>query len=145
MPSPALCLATGPSILFWNWVTRVTSLPLAMCLAYLTEATGVATSLAEHYGLATLLAASCVGATFMAKTSQSMVAARALWIGDLRRPVGIMTVAFGLGQIVGPALAGYLRDKTGGFLLPSLIAIACLLTGAVLICSARDTIERRDV
>jgi hypothetical protein len=49
---------------------------------------------------------------------------------DPRRPLAILTAAFGLGQIVGPIVAGYGFDLTGSFYLPSLLAVAGLLVGA---------------
>jgi predicted MFS family arabinose efflux permease len=130
-------LATGPSILFWNVVARFTSLPTALGFAYLTEAAGVASSLAESSAIGMVAAAVCVGATFMANTSLGMVAARMLWQGDLRRPVALMTASFGVGQIVGPSLSGYLSDQTGNFVLASLLATCGLLVGALLIASLR--------
>jgi MFS family permease len=66
-----------------------------------------------------------------------MLAARKLWRGDLRRPIGVMTAFFGIGQIVGPAVSGYLSDRTGGFFLPSMIALFGLLVGASLVASIR--------
>jgi predicted MFS family arabinose efflux permease len=130
-------LAAGPSILFWNVVARFTSLPIALGFAYLTEAAGVASSLAESSAIGMVAAAVCVGATFMANTSLGMVAARMLWQGDLRRPVALMTASFGVGQIVGPSLSGYLSDQTGNFVLASLLATCGLLVGALLIASLR--------
>jgi predicted MFS family arabinose efflux permease len=130
-------LATGPSILFWNVVARFTSLPTALGFAYLTEAAGVAASLAESSAIGMVAAAVCVGATFMANTSLGMVSARMLWQGDLRRPVALMTASFGVGQIVGPSLSGYLSDQTGNFVLASLLATCGLLVGALLIASLR--------
>jgi predicted MFS family arabinose efflux permease len=126
-------LATGPSILFWNTVARFTSLQTALGLAYLTEAAGVASSLAESSAVGMVAAAVCVGATFMANTSLGMVAARLVWQGDVRRPVALMTASFGVGQIVGPSLSGYLWDQTGNFVLASLLATCGLLVGALLI------------
>jgi predicted MFS family arabinose efflux permease len=130
-------LATGPSILFWNVVARFTSLPTALGFAYLTEAAGVASSLAESSAIGMVAAAVCVGATFMANTSLGMMAARILWQGDPRRPVALMTASFGVGQIVGPSLSGYLSDQTGDFVLASLLATCGLLVGAILIASLR--------
>jgi predicted MFS family arabinose efflux permease len=128
-------LATGPSILFWNVVARFSSLQAALAFAYLTEAVDVASSLAESSAVGMIAAAVCVGATFMANTSLGMVAARMLWQGDVRRPVALMTASFGVGQIVGPALSGYLWDQTGNFVLGSVLATCGLLVGVVLIAS----------
>jgi hypothetical protein len=130
-------LATGPSILFWNVVARFASLPTALGFAYMTEAAGVASSLAESSAIGMVTAAVCVGATFMANTSLGMVAARMLWQGDLRRPVALMTASFGVGQIVGPSLSGYLSDQTGDFVIASLLATCGLLIGTLLIATLR--------
>ena len=40
------------------------------------------------------------------------------------------TGAFGVGQIVGPALAGAASDATGGFAVPSLAAAVALVAAA---------------
>jgi len=45
--------------------------------------------------------------------------------------LAIMTVAFGLGQMVGPTLAGLLHDATGTYLIASMITAGGLLVGAV--------------
>ncbi len=41
----------------------------------------------------------------------------------------ILTAAFGLGQIVGPIVAGYGFDLTGSFFLPSMVAVAASRRG----------------
>jgi len=50
-----------------------------------------------------------------------------------------MTVAFSVGQIVGPALGGWLAERTGSFASPSWMAAAVLLTGAALTAMAART------
>ena len=47
--------------------------------------------------------------------------------------VGRMTAAFGLGQILGPAIGGWLADRTGSFVAPSLLAAAVLVACAGLL------------
>ena len=41
-----------------------------------------------------------------------------------------MTGAFGVGQIVGPVLAGVVSDVTGGFAVPSMAAAGALVVAA---------------
>ena len=44
--------------------------------------------------------------------------------GDPRGRIALMTASFSLGQIVGPAFAGFAYDATGSLTLPSLVAAA---------------------
>jgi predicted MFS family arabinose efflux permease len=79
-----------------------------------------------------ILAAAFLGGTFMGITALGLIRARHLSSGDPRRTLAVMTAAFGLGQIVGPAFAGVTYDATGTFLEPSLTAVGALLVGALL-------------
>jgi cyanate permease len=80
----------------------------------------------------TIVAALCVGGSFMGLTALGMVGARRLTVGDARRPVALMTAGFGCGQMIGPTFAGLLHDASGSFLLPSLCAAASLVLASVL-------------
>jgi len=126
-------LATAPSVAAWIWIASRKGIPRALALAYLVEATGVALSVLWPTQQGMLIAAVFVGATFIANTALGMMLARALCSGDLRKPVALMTAAFGVGQIAGPAFAGALHDALGSFLFPSLIAATGVLIGAALV------------
>jgi len=82
--------------------------------------------------LGILLAAALLGATFMGITALGLIWGRRLAQGDPRSILGMLTAAFGFGQIIAPTLAGVVFDATGSFVLPSLIASAALLIAAIL-------------
>lgn len=125
-------LAGALSIPFWAWVARRTTDVFAYSVACLVEAAGVALSVVSPSQAAIVLAGIFLGGTFMAITAIGLGIARRLTQMAPQRAQAIMTSAFGLGQIVGPALAGQLRESSGSFLAPSLIAAAALLISAAL-------------
>ena len=125
-------LAGALSIPFWAWVARRTTDVFAYSVACLVEATGVALSVISPGQATIVLAGIFLGGTFMAITAIGLGIARRLTQMAPQRAQAIMTSAFGLGQIVGPALAGQMRETSGSFLAPSLIAAAALLIAAAL-------------
>ena len=63
-----------------------------------------------------------------------MAAAAGDFVGPRLAPAGLgfITLFFGIGQALGPALGGYLADVSGSFTLPFLIAGFISLTGMLL-------------
>jgi predicted MFS family arabinose efflux permease len=45
----------------------------------------------------------------------------------------MMTAAFGVGQIVGPVVAGWIAERTGSFTVPTMIAAVALVACAALV------------
>ena len=129
----AVGLVAAPSVAFWTWAGGRIGVLRAFALACLLEALGVAASVLWLSQAGALLGAVLLGGTFMGVTALGLVAARALTRGDARRSLGLMTAAFGLGQIIGPAFAGLVHDMTGSFLLPSLAAAGALCLAALLV------------
>jgi len=132
-------LAAAPSVALWMWVARRIDVFRTFAAVCLVEATGVLASVLWLQAIGTLVAALCVGGSFMGLTALGMVGARKLTVGDARRPVALMTAGFGCGQMVGPTVAGFMRDASGSFLLPSLCAAASLVLASVLAVSAGQT------
>jgi predicted MFS family arabinose efflux permease len=125
-------LATAPSVALWTAVGEKIGIARAFALACGIEAVGVAASVLWLAAPGILLAAALLGGTFMGITALGLVRARYLSQDDPCRTLAVMTGAFGLGQIVGPAFAGAVYDATSTFLVPSLTAVGALLVGALL-------------
>ena len=79
-----------------------------------------------------------LSAVFFGLTAWSIPTIMAAAAGDFVGPrlapagLGFITLFFGIGQALGPALGGYLADISGSFTLPFLMAGAISLTGMVL-------------
>ena len=125
-------VAAAPSVAFWSLIAMRLGIAAAFALACVAEAAGVAMSVAWRSAAGIFLAAILVGGTFMGLTALGLERARALASGDPRRVLALMTGAFGLGQIIGPAFAGAVSDWLGGFAVPSFAAMLALLVAAVL-------------
>jgi MFS family permease len=125
-------LAAAPSVGLWTALGRRIGVPGAFALACLVEAAGVALSVLATGTAGILLSAAFLGGTFMGLTALGLVGARALSASDPRRVLALTTAAFGLGQIVGPSLAGLIHDRTGTFALPSFLAAGALIAAALL-------------
>ena len=126
-------LAAAPSVALWSWLGARAGVAHAFALACIVEATGVAASVLWLAPWGILFGAALLGGTFMGLTALGLVAARRRAQGDPRRTLAVMTAAFGTGQMIGPSFAGVLRDATGSFVLPSLVAAAALVAAALLV------------
>ncbi|PKN65560.1 MAG: MFS transporter [Deltaproteobacteria bacterium HGW-Deltaproteobacteria-15] len=74
-----------------------------------------------------------------------MAAAAGDFVGPRLAPAGLgfITLFFGIGQAVGPALGGYLADQTGSFTVPFLVAGGISLLGTVFSSKLRPPLQER--
>jgi predicted MFS family arabinose efflux permease len=125
-------LAAAPSVAIWTRFSSHWGIPKTFSLACLVEAAGVLASMVFAGESGVFVSAILVGGTFMGLTALGLVQARSLVQGDARRVLGVMTGAFGLGQIVGPSYAGGAAEWFGGFQVPLATAAVALLIAAAL-------------
>jgi predicted MFS family arabinose efflux permease len=128
-------LATGlaglPSVWLWGFAARRWGLSKVFAVGCVVEALGVAASVVLGGYVGPLLGGVLLGATFIAVTAMGLQLARQLAGNAPRRVLALMTASFGLGQILGPIVAGIVADSTGSFTAPSLLAALVLLAAAV--------------
>lgn len=130
-------LATGlvaaPSVHIWWAFAKRAGFARAFALGAVAEAVGVMASVAIGGKLGPLIGGALLGGTFLALTALGLQLGRLAAPSAPRRAFALMTASFGLGQIVGPAIAGVAAEATGSYLLPSAGAALALLAAAVLV------------
>jgi MFS family permease len=122
-------VAALPSMPIWTAVTRRFGNRNAIALCYAIEGVTALTPLFGSSLAGAAVAAIGLGFCFMAVTGMALGYARSLDASRATRTIGILTAAFGLGQIVGPVAAAYLAEGFG-FAWPSLLAFAALMAAA---------------
>jgi predicted MFS family arabinose efflux permease len=134
-------LLTGLSgaISVWLWTPLLSRVGpfVALALGCAIQAVGVAASVMLPSPAGPLLGGVLLGLTFMVITAFGFQAGRTLLPNSARRVMSVMTAVFGIGQIIGPLVAGYLASMTGNFTLATLIAAASLVVAALFAFSAR--------
>ena len=125
-------LSAAPSVVLWNRVAARYGAAPAFAIACLLEAFGVALSVVTDSAIGILAAAALLGGTFMGITGLGLVLARGMASGDPTRILGLMTASFGVGQIIGPVVAGYSFDVSGSFAAASFTASGTLIIAALL-------------
>lgn len=129
-------LAGIVSVWVWNPVLRRTGPFTSLSLSLLALAGGVAASVALPSPVGPLIGGLLLGLTIMVITAFMFQAGRQLLPQSPRRMMAITTASFGIGQIVGPLIAGYLADISGNFTSATLLAAGGLVVGAFFAFSA---------
>jgi MFS family permease len=134
----AVGLAGAPSTLLWSRAAARWGAPAALIAAHLVQAAGIVLPVFFGSLWVALLAAVFFGGTFMGITAVILAFGGRVSHRPARM-IGLLTAAFGLGQMIGPVLAGWLAERQGGFDGALLLAAGAVVLGAVLIALGRAT------
>jgi MFS family permease len=120
-----------PGIAFWNRAAARFGLRKTIAACYAFEGlTALAPVFDASLGAA-LVAAFGLGAVLTPVSGLALTHGRALGLGQAARVVGIMTLCFSAGQILGPIVAAHLAEGAG-FAAPSAVVSAALLCCSLL-------------
>ena len=120
----------GGSTWFWARIGDQTGERRALVAAHVALAAGVLSAAFLPGPAGIVIGAVLLGGTFAGITGVGVDLARRLHPVDPTRAIAVMTTAFAIGQMIGPAVGGWLADRTGTFRVPSVVAAAVLLVGA---------------
>ena len=127
---PAFGAAAVASTLLAARAAPLVTHRVAWAISHLVMAAGVVVPLLLPGLTGILIAALCVGGTFVVITQVGLQEARAVAGAGARGLIAAMTSAFALGQIVGPLAAAYWVRATGGFSGALILASALLALSA---------------
>ena len=127
-------LAAIPSGIVWTAAGRRLGLWRALILAYIVQTAGILLPITGSPAAA-VVSAVLYGGTFIGIVTLSFTLGRQLSGGASARVIGALTAVYGLGQIIGPLLAGLAVARTGSF-DPALMGAASAVFVSVLLLAA---------
>ncbi len=139
--------AALPSAFLWSTAARRWGRLKPLVIAFFLQAAGIVLPSVVPGAVALIAGALFFGATFMGIVTLALSEGASFAPAARARIVGFMTGVYGIGQIIGPALAGYFSAHTGSYRMAVSIASAAVVAaGALLIPDAfgtKQTGERR--
>lgn len=133
----AVGVAAVPSTILWPLLSRRIGNRRALLAAYALQASGILVSMHADTIIEVLFAAVTFGGTFLGIVALTLAEGNRRVRTDGKRAAAILTASFGIGQIIGPLLAGLLADLRDGFALPLLLASGCVMIGWLLTATDR--------
>jgi predicted MFS family arabinose efflux permease len=136
-------LAVIPSVVLWAKLAGRAGYARALASAYVLQAVGIALPITGGAGAA-FASAVLFGGTFAGITALTLALAGHLAPGRSARLIGMLTAVFGVGQMIGPVLAGLIVSRAQSFAPALAAASALVLTGGVLMASLQpfDPLQR---
>ncbi|MGA3038748.1 MAG: YbfB/YjiJ family MFS transporter [Vulcanimicrobiaceae bacterium] len=126
-----------PSTIIWNRLGIAFGRDVALVVALIVMAVGAMAPVVAPNGFGVILSAATLGGTFVGVTALANALGRALQPERSHIAIGRLTAGFGVGQILGPAVAGLLIADLGSYTPALVVASSVLcLAAAVIACGA---------
>jgi MFS family permease len=129
----AVGLAAVPSTILWPYVARRIGNKRTLLIAYAFQSVGIFVSMYADSIIEVLFVAVSFGGTFLGIVAMTLAEGNLRLPNDGRRAAAVLTASFGIGQMLGPVLAGILADIQQGFFLPLMLAGICVLIGGLFV------------
>ncbi len=126
-------LSAIPSAAIMAVLSRRYGSQVVLAIACLLLAIGVAISVLTKNPVLFPLSAIFLGGTFVGITAVGLMEASQLAVNSMRQAFGYMTASFGLGQMIGPFVAGQFYILSESFFPASVLASILLMLAATLI------------
>ena len=131
-------VVTAPSTIWWSAAARRWGLSRALIAASVVQVAAMLTPLAIGGAAGALILAVGLGATFIGISALGTALARELRPSNANGAIALLTVLYGIGQIIGPLIATRIHIDTGSY-RPALPVVAGLLGIATIAFAIRFT------
>ncbi len=128
----AFGLSVIPSCFIWYQICQRLGTRMSLVLNMLMQAIGVILPVVAPYTMGYMLSALLVGGGFMGTVTLVMPIAKQLTAKTGKNLIAIATVAYSIGQILGPIVSAQLYRWTQGFEMSLVLAMIALLMGAMI-------------
>lgn len=139
----AIGLAAAPAAFNWDLIARYTGDLNALILAAVLQIVGIVLPVAVGGLLPTLFGALLFGGTFIGMVSLVLTMAGRYYPTRPAKMMGRMTLSYGVAQIVGPAVVGWLATRLGNYSIGLYLAGGVMVVGVVLLVILK-VVEKRD-
>jgi len=136
-------IAAIPSSYLWMKAVERYGYILALILAYFIQAISIVLPVFFYNSFGAFAGAFMFGVTFMGITTMATSAGRMIQPKKSTKVIGYLTSVYGIGQIIGPMVAGHLVAFTGNYRAALGLAAITLLIGAVLLFVGQRKISYR--
>ena len=139
----AIGLAGAPSCFNWDLIARYIGELNALILAAVLQIVGIILPVAVGGLYATMFGALLFGGTFIGMVSLVLTMAGRYYPTRPAKMMGKMTLSYGVAQIIGPALVGWLATRLGNYSIGLYLASGVMVVGVALLAILKR-VERRD-
>lgn len=130
-------IACAPASALWDRIILMTDQWSALLMAFMMKALSLVLLIYSQNLLAVLLSALLYGASFIGIVSMMLAMVGRLFPENPSKPMSKLTFSYGVAQMVGPAVVGYMANLYGDFEQGLLFTLIAVMLGAVFLYVAR--------
>lgn len=139
----AIGLAAAPAAFNWDLIARYTGDINALILAAVLQIVGIVLPVTVGGLIPTLFGALLFGGTFIGMVSLVLTMAGRYYPTRPAKMMSKMTLSYGVAQIIGPAIVGWLATHLGNYSIGLYLAGGVMVVGVVLLVILK-MVEKRD-
>ena len=126
-------LAASPACIIWDRIARKIGELKALFVAYGINIIGIIIPAFDSSLTGVLLSGFLFGATFIGIVSLMLTMVGKFFPTKPAKPMGKLTLSYGVAQIIAPAISGVIAESTGNYNMPLILAAIVMGVGMILL------------